>query len=49
MSLLGHEEDVTIDYLKIDVEGAEIPFLEDVLQNTPHILQVRLDLPKYCS
>ncbi|CAL4107318.1 unnamed protein product, partial [Meganyctiphanes norvegica] len=40
MKLLGHlEDDVKIDYLKMDVEGAEIPFLEDVLQNSPHILQ----------
>ena len=41
--LLGHDNNnVMIDYLKMDVEGAEVPFLEDVLKNTPHVLQVSL-------
>nr|XP_027239141.1 uncharacterized protein LOC113830138 [Penaeus vannamei] len=34
---LGHEN-ATIDYLKIDVEGAELQFFEDVFTNTPEVL-----------
>lgn len=40
MALLGHQQDdVVIDYLKMDVEGAEVSFLEDVLQNSPDVLK----------
>lgn len=33
----GHEN-ATIDYLKMDVEGAELQFFEDVFTNTPEVL-----------
>ncbi|KAK7082348.1 hypothetical protein SK128_005403 [Halocaridina rubra] len=32
-------ENSVIDYLKIDVEGAEYPFFEDVLNTTPNLLK----------
>nr|XP_053629711.1 uncharacterized protein LOC128686706 [Cherax quadricarinatus] len=35
---LGHENS-TIDYLKIDVEGAELGFFQDVFTNTPNLLK----------
>lgn len=35
---LGHEN-ATIDYLKMDVEGAELQFFEDVFTNTPEVLK----------
>ncbi|XP_042860018.1 uncharacterized protein LOC122245938 [Penaeus japonicus] len=35
---LGHENS-TIDYLKIDVEGAELQFFEDVFYRTPQVLK----------
>lgn len=28
-----------IDYLKIDIEGSEINFFNDVIKNSPHLLQ----------
>ncbi|XP_037797495.1 uncharacterized protein LOC119592651 [Penaeus monodon] len=34
---LGHEN-TTIDYLKMDVEGAELQFFEDVFTRTPEVL-----------
>ncbi|XP_070000113.1 uncharacterized protein [Penaeus vannamei] len=34
---LGHQN-ATIDYLKIDVEGAELQFFEDVFTKTPEVL-----------
>lgn len=35
---LGHEN-TTIDYLKMDVEGAELQFFEDVFNKTPQVLR----------
>ncbi|XP_047485377.1 uncharacterized protein LOC125036644 [Penaeus chinensis] len=35
---LGHEN-TTIDYLKMDVEGAELQFFEDVFTKTPQVLR----------
>ncbi|XP_037797136.1 uncharacterized protein LOC119592387 [Penaeus monodon] len=34
---LGHEN-ATIDYLKMDVEGAELQFFEDIFTKTPQVL-----------
>ncbi|CAL4245741.1 unnamed protein product, partial [Meganyctiphanes norvegica] len=40
MKMLGHlDSDVMINYLKVDVEGAEIQMLEDILENAPGILK----------
>ncbi|XP_063603928.1 uncharacterized protein LOC134779675 [Penaeus indicus] len=35
---LGHEN-TTIDYLKMDVEGAELQFFEDIFTKTPQVLK----------
>ncbi|KAK4325208.1 hypothetical protein Pmani_004168 [Petrolisthes manimaculis] len=37
MKMLGHEGR-RIDYLKIDIEGSEMPALEQVFREAPHLL-----------
>ncbi|XP_045624666.1 uncharacterized protein [Procambarus clarkii] len=38
VKMLGHEN-VVIDYLKVDVEGYELPMFLDILNNTPNLLK----------